>query len=332
MGIVQTDLILYSALRLGLADLRRNRFVLKDSYDQVISDPFLKDQWGEAEAERLVKMLDKNIEIYMAHKQSINSAKFPCFVIKMGSAQEDSNRESLGDYLETEKVDGASLGGAFPDARIVIENITPISYDNLTGQMTFGNNVNLDTLQVFDGHFVLDTKNNKKYEIEVVIGNHDLILKEPSKDVDLTNMKIVTGDINMANDKKTIWYFENHTIECWSSDSVECVYLWTILMLILQRYKLTLFDARGFNIASYSYGPIEQYQPEDPNVLFYREVPIRGRVAHTVIESTNKLIGAIGVELGICGATSPEGLKEILDNQLWKNCRDFCDPSDGKEE
>lgn len=328
---MQTDLILFSALRLGLADLRRNKFVLEAAYDQLKTDPFLKDQWGESEVKRLTAMLDKNIEIYMAHKQNINSAKFPCFVIKMGGGQEDSAKESLGDYLQSEKVDGSKLGGAFPDGKIIIENVTPTSYDPLTGQMIFGDDVDLDKLQVFDGHFVLDIKNNKKHEITLVIGKNTLMI-EPVKDISLTNMKITTGDLNMSNEGKTIWYWENHVIECWSSDSVECIYLWTILMLILSRYKLNLFDGRGFCISSYSYGPIEQYNPEDPNVLYYREVPIRGRVSHNFIESTVPLIGAIGVNLGICGATSPEDLKDILSEQIWKNCRENCDLTGKKEE
>jgi hypothetical protein len=330
MGIFQADLVLFSALKLGLADLRRNKFVLKDAYEQVVDDPFLKDQWGEAEAERFVKLIDKNIEIYLAHKQSINSAKFPCFVIKLGGATEDSSRESLNDYLESEKIDGSSLGGAFPDSKILAENITPVSYDALTGQMTFGDSVDLDALQIFDGHYVLDTKNNKKHEITLVIGSHDLMI-EPTKDIDLTNLKITTGDINMAHEKKSVWYWESHSIECWSSDSVECIYLWTILMVILARYKQPLFDARGFNIGSYNYGPIEQYNPEDPNNLYYREVSIRGRVANTVIESTNPLISGVGLDLGICGATEPAAIKEIIDNQLWGNCRETCDSTDKKE-
>lgn len=321
MSIAQTDLIIFSALKLGLADLRRNKFALKDAYSQLTTDPYLKEAWGEAEAERLVKLLDKNIDIYLAHKQTIGSAKFPCFVIKMGSATEDSSRESLNDYQESEKVDSSTLGGAFPDNKIILENITPTSYDKLTGQMTFGDGVDLDSSQVFDGHFVLDTKNNKKYEITLVLGSKDLMI-DPVNDIDLTNIKIISGDIDLAHETKKVWYLESHVIECWSSDSVECIYLWTILMVILARYKLTLFDARGFALASYNYGPIEQYQPEDPNNLYYREVSIRGRVEHSVIESTNQLIGAISVGLGIEGATSPEAIKDLINNQMWKNCRD----------
>lgn len=321
MSITQTDLIIYSAIKLALADLRRNKFVVKDAYSQLTTDAYLKEAWGEAEAERLVKLLDKQVDVYMAHKQSIGSAKFPCFVIKMGPGTEDSSRESLNDYQQSENVDGSTLGGAFPDSKIIAENLTPISYDKLTGQMTFGDDVNLDTLQAFDGHFILDTKNNKKYEITLVLGAKDLMI-DPVSDIDLTNLKIVTGDINMAHEKKSIWYNESWSIECWSSDSTECIHLWTILMVILARYKLSLFDNRGFALSSYNYGPIEQYQPEDPNVLYYREVSIRGRVEHSVIESTNQLIGALSVGLGIEGATSPEAIKELIDNQMWKNCRD----------
>jgi len=330
MGLFQADITLSVAIKLGLADLRRNKFLLWQAFEELANDPLYKDQYGKSEQERIAALLDRQIMVYSSHRPP-DSAKYPCFVIKLGGGQEDSGRESLNDYPESEQVDSNSLGGAFPNEKIIAEDITPISYDKNTGIITFNSATDLDALRVFDGHFILDAINNKKYPITLVLGASELMI-DPVQDINLTNLKIVTKDKNYAHTKKTLWYWETHSIEAWSTDSVECIYLWNILLYILIRYKQPLLDNRGFSIGTYSYGPIQQYNPEDPNSLYYREVTLRGRVAHTVITETKPLIGGISTGVGICGATSPEQLKEILSSQGWSGCRDACSPTDKKPE
>jgi hypothetical protein len=330
MGLFQSDVTLYVFLKVAMADLRRNKFLLEQAFEDLANDSLYKDQYGKSEQERIAALLDKQIMVYSGHRPP-DTAKYPCFAIKLGGGQEDSGRESLNDYPESEQVDSNSLGGAFPNEKIIAEDLTPISYDKNTGTITFNSATDLDALRVFDGHFILDTVNNKKYPIILVLSSSQLLI-DAVQDINLTNLKIVTKDKNYAHSKKTLWYWETHSIECWSTDSVECIYLWNILMYCLIRYKQPLLDNRGFSIGTYSYGPIQQYNPEDPNSLYYREVTLRGRVAHTVITETKPLIGGVNTGVGICGATSPEQLRELLDSQGWSGCRNACDPSDEKPE
>lgn len=330
MGLFQADVILYTCLKLGLADLRRNKFLLEQAFEELASDVLYKDQYGKKEQERIAALLDKQIMVYSSHRPP-DSAKYPCFVIKLGGGQEDSGRESLNDYPESEQVDSNTLGGAFPNEKIILEDLTPINYDKNTGIITFDHSVNLDSSRVFDGHFILDTVNNKKYPITLVLSSSQLMI-DPVQNINLTNLKITTKDKNYSHSKKTLWFWESHQVEVWATDSVECIYLWNILMYILIRYKQPLLDNRGFSIGTYSYGPIQQYNPEDPNSLYYREVTLRGRVAHSVITETKPLIGGISTGVGICGATSPEQLRELLSEQGWSGCRDACSPTDKKPE
>ena len=330
MGIFQADVALHTFLKIALADMRRNKFLLQQAFEDLANDSLYKDQYGKSEQERIAALLDRQIMIYSGHRPP-DTAKYPCFVIKLGSGQEDSGRESLNDYPESEQVDSNTLNGAFPNEKIIAEGLTPISYEESTGTITFNLDTDLDTLRVFDGHFILDTINNKKYPIILVLNKSQLLI-DSVHDINLTNLKIVTKDKNYSHTKKTLWFWENHTIEAWSTDSLECIYLWNILMYALMRYKQPLLDNRGFSIGTYSYGPIQQYNPEDPNSLYFRDVSLRGRVSHSVITETRPLIGGINTGVGLCGATSPEQLREILSEQGWDGCRNPCSPTDEKPE
>lgn len=321
--IFQTDLIWYSSLMAGLADLRKNRFVLEDAYSNIMCDPYLKDAYGKKEVENFKAFLDRKIYVFTEHRLP-DQATFPCIVINVGSGDEDKAKDAIGDSFQQERVDPATLGGVFPTPMILVPPCTPEHFDPLTGQITFGNDVSLNKSNVYEGQYVFDEINKKFYQIQLVIDDSNLLLEEGLNPApNLTGMTIRPSQNLVGHIRRSIWAWENIELELHASDAVEVLYLYTIVMTMLIRYKKTLWDARNWAISSVKYGPIQKTSPQDdPNNLYARVISIAGRVEHSAIESTAPLIDGVGTDFRIDDMKTPDAFLDQATKQGWEGEED----------
>lgn len=171
-----------------------------------------------------------------------------------------------------------------------------------------------------------DSVNKKFYQIELVLDDNNLLI-EAGQSPNLKDMaiyrtpKISSG--NVKHTKRSIWYWETHTFRLYSTDATELLYLFTLIIYVLNRYKKDLLDARNYQLSTYSYGEIYRASsPDDPNALFARDITLRGRVEHSYIENTSPILDGIIRELkiGVNGEElkTNEGLRPIVEKQGWK--------------
>jgi hypothetical protein len=293
--IAATDTIILTAFRIGLADIRRNPYLIDDIMCQFMEDPYLKDSWGKQQIDRFKDFLAKRQINVVMETRLPDLSKLPAIVIKIGGGSEDPQKQGLGDSDHYDSVEASTLGGIFADPNIILGPVTPESYDPATGELTFSVDVSLDT--VFEGQFVYDEVNKQAYEIQVVLDKHTLLLDTDLK-ADFTNMTIRPTKNIVKHSKKSIWFYEDYTITCISTEPNELMFLYSLCLYILGRYKKTLFEARNFEVGTYSYSPVYVPNPsDDTNLLFARDLNLRGRVQHTFIESTNQIIQGISPEL-----------------------------------
>jgi hypothetical protein len=186
--------------------------------------------------------------------------------------------------------------------------------------MTFGAGINLITSNIFDTQFVFDSVNEKYYPITLVLDSSNLLIELPAgAKPNFTNMTITRQKESYGSIRRSIWVWETHSLEMMSTDATELLYLFTIVMYILGRYKKHLWQERNFTVATLSYTPIYRVTtPEDPNNVYAREISIRGRVEQNWIESTRPLIGGVNTELLIADMKSPEAILPEVDNQGWR--------------
>lgn len=317
MAIFQTDMLFYSAIQVGLADMRKNKYVLDDAYSELVNDKYLKNLYGKKEIDNFRSFIDRKIWLFTEHRQP-DQAAFPCIVIKIGPGKEDNPKDALGDSYQSEVVSPASLGGVYRVPQILVGPITPDDYDVATGQVTFGSNVNLTTSNVFPGQFLYDTVNGKSYEIQLVLDDSNLLIDAAlNPPPDLTNMIIKPTRDSIGQIRRSIWAWETVELTVFATDAVEVFYLYTILMYLLLRYKKPLFDARNFAISYCSYSELSKAET-DPNILYYRTITVNGRVEHSVIESSKPIIAGIDMELDISGAVTNPSLENEVTAQGWQ--------------
>ena len=316
MSIFQTDLVFYSAFSAALADLRRNVFVIDDAYSNLRTDPFLRKLYGEKEVERLKNFLTKEISIFVEHRTP-DLAKFPSISIRCGGGHESEDKDALGDSFQQERVDPDTLGGAYAENSIIIGPVTPQSYDPLTGTITFSNDIDLSASNVFDTQYVYDSVNQKYYHIELVLDSSNLLI-EPNSKPNLTNMLITKSKKSLGHVRRSIWFWETNSIDLMATSGTDVMYLFTIVMIILVRYKKQLFDARNYAASSISYSELMRISPQDdPNNVYGRTITIRGRVENNAIESTHPLIGGVNMDFKIADMTSPQAVLNSEIDPLW---------------
>src|SRR5271166_4990536 len=112
--IFQADLVHASALRVAIADMRRNQYLLEDAYSNLLTDPYLKKLYGLKEVERFKTFISKDIEVFVKHRPP-DHIKFPYVCVVVGQADEDAAKDALGDSYQTEHISPAVLGGAVSD-------------------------------------------------------------------------------------------------------------------------------------------------------------------------------------------------------------------------
>ena len=321
MSVFQADLVWGTALRAAIADMRKNQYLLEDAYKDLLKDPYLRKLYGLKEVERFKAFISKDIEVFVRHRPP-DHIKFPYICIHVGGGDEDAPKDALGDSFQSENRSPESLGGAVSDNSTVLGPVTPLSFDSLTGTVTFGPGVDLIASKVFDTQFVIDTVNNKAYPIELVLDSSNLLI-EPLPDgtnINLTNMQIKRTPNFLGAVRRSMWLWRTDTLELAATDGNECMYLFTLVMYILLRYKKQLWDMRNFAAATISHSALERLSSEsDPNNVYAITINIRGRTELSAIESVQPLIGGIDTQIKIADMTSPPAvLQQEGPNPLWE--------------
>lgn len=321
MSIYQGDIIIITAMRAALADIRRNQFLIDDIMCQFIKDPLLKKAYGQTQVDRFKEFLRREINILMETKLP-DTSKLPAIIIKMGPGIEDSQKQGLGDSDTFMDVSPDTLGGVFPTDVLVAGPLTPESYDPNDGELVFKNPL---PDGVFEGQFVFDEVNRKSYVIQTVLSPYMLVIDTDLK-ANFTNMTIRPQSSMVQHNRKSIWFYETYTFMSMSTDPNELLYLWSLVMYTVGRYKKTLFEGRAFENMTISYSEIYPPNPGDTtNLLWARDVTIRGRVEHSFIESTNNLIEGIssdlliGIDVGVnVNLAADQTSKALWDEQVSK--------------
>jgi hypothetical protein len=293
--ISATDAIILTAIRLGIDDIRRNQYLIDDIMSQFEDDQYLKQSWGKQQIDRFKDFMQKiKINVVMETRLP-DTSKLPAIVVKIGGGQEDPSKQGLGDSNHYENVDPSSTLGKFESPLIILGPITPESFDSSTGEINFSDSVNLTS--VFPGQFVFDEVNKIAYEIQMVLDDHTILI-DTGLNPNLQGMSIRPTNNYVRHTKKSIWFYENYTLTCISTEPNELMFLYSLVLYILGRYKKNLFEARNFEISTYAYSEVYPPNPsDDTNILFARDVNMRGRVQHTFIESTDLVIEGISPDL-----------------------------------
>ncbi len=225
MGAQLTEMVIETVLRDGLGDLRANPGKLDDLFSKFTEAQFL-NQYGQTQINRLKTYIANN-QIRLVHAWSMVPTSVPCFSIQLIRSDEVENLQQLGD----EELDEEETITPAP----VIENVTPGTYDTLTGKMTVISVTDLSTVRpgmIFkdadDAEFTIVSASNLSGNKYLNIGRG----QTPT----LTGDGQITRPISITRmERGMIRLRETITIGCHAKDDIHITkYLYYILMYILK--------------------------------------------------------------------------------------------------
>ena len=269
-GIFCGDIIIRSALIEGIADLRRNPYLLPFVFASLKYDELTKKEYGVKEINQGCKWFLKT-EIPVAFSARIDKPKFPIVTI----SQMDSSEQEMtfSDTHYTPQEDSSLFDPALTDPFI------PVSYVASTGTMVVPDSVSANLILapgqlIFDdvgvGHPILTVTD--AVTVTIAVGCTASFTRAVIKGA--TPAQIVTIE--------SVKESETYQIGCHvEGDPTHLIFLHAIVRFILLRYKQTLLEERGFERSTTKSSDFMRNGQFEAENVFSRHITLSGFVQNS---------------------------------------------------
>ncbi len=297
-GIWQGDVIIKAMLERGLEDLRKNDWLINHALESLMINPYIADRYGKANIEACKTWFKNNkIDIYMRPRNDKDLP--PCITITPGSAPEKIDMKHMADLSVNRRLLlPLEIGKPIP---FVVKPFIPVSYDSSTGEV----GINPDTIgfgSISPGMILVNPTNGEGY---VIIGvNPGIINVEAGLNIDASQLAVVPKHSFYEARIEHAFFQENYTIGCWAHGDVQTlIWLHTLVMYTILRYRESLLEAAGFAESSVSSGEIL----EDPNyegpggeLGFVRLIQLTGQTESSWLKQPHRFIETVVIEEPQC--------------------------------
>jgi hypothetical protein len=321
-GIVPSDILIRTAIIAGLKDLRDNPFLLDYVFNWYSTDDLTKNIYGDSEKRR-AKNWFLNNEISVSMNFRTDDPKFPMIAIGLQSSSED--QATLGDvnYDVSEETPSSEFGIKIDP---ILGPFTP-TYDPVTGYVIIPDG--FSTSEVFVNQILFSPSIKEGFVITDVLSDNRFVI-QTGLNVDFTNAIIMPIDSFYVVSIESCLFKETYLLKCFAqSDPVNLLYLHSILVFILYRYKQEFLEKRGFDRQVTSSGPMYVHQlPQSQNEMtFGRDVTLTGYCRQYWPKMISPKIQGVkinGIEI-VSGTTTPDALLALVQAQGWHMLDDNFD-------
>lgn len=324
MAIWQGDVFFRRIIDLILRDVRQNPWLIDDILSDFVTDPMLVNIYGQKEIQNAKRWFTENdISVFLSHRMDME--KMPCITISVGNNVEDKSLSRLADMTPfVETLQPSQVGKSI---NYIIPPFEYISYDQATGFFTVPPETNLAIVQ--PGMVVVDPDDGIGFLILSKTGNGISIA--PGTVITFTQIGIIPQYMIFRARREVATFQESISIGCHAhGDPNALLWLYSIVMYGLLRYREGVFETRNFQISSLQTTEMvrnDAFQEIGENV-YSRFINISGQVENTWIKAPKSIIEAINLAdnttgvytagLVIVGADGAE-VPEVVDatQEIW---------------
>ena len=282
--IFQGDLRIKAAITLGLEDISKNQWLVNDILADTVSNEHMRRFYG-TQIESCKQWLTNNrINIFLSERD--DKVEFPSIIIELGTSNEKSDMKHMGD-LSTESVNLLPNDINKPIPYVVKPAMG--SYNSTTGIFTFSGTIDLSA--VVQGMIVVNPITSVGYVIQSVASLTEVNL--------LPGMTIIAGSFGVIPQYQ---YYEtkiSHTfmqetyrVSCHCLDQQTLLWLHSIVVYSLLRYRQTLLEKDGFAESLISSGkmyPNGDYS-DAGQVIWSRDINLTGQVENRWLNQPHRII------------------------------------------
>jgi hypothetical protein len=325
MSLFLGDLRIKAAITLGLEDISKNNWLLDDILGDTVGNEYMKRFYG-SQIESCRQWLDNN-RIHVLLSERDDRVEFPSVVIELGTSNEKPDLKHMAD-MSTESVTLYPNDINKPIPYIV--RPAAGSYDSGTGIFTFGSTVDLST--IVKGQVLVDPATGNGFIIQSVLSANQVMLLMGLSPNAATYGIIPQFQTYEAKVGHTFMQ-ESYKITCNSMDQNSLLWLWSITVYNLLRYRQVLLEKDGFAESMISSGKI--YPNPDYSdagqVIWSRDITLVGQVEsrwwsqpHRYLESVS-LGNGDGFTGGVKILSNLTDTVEDLNTVNWSTLRDIAE-------
>ena len=309
-GIFQGDIIIRTAIVAAINDLRANPWALEYVFSSLTHDELTEKTYGQKEIDKAINWF-LSTDIPIVNSLRVDNIRLPCISVALQESTEVENTLADKNYDTSE---------IYQDVYPILFGPFSCGYDPATGEMILPVEV-FDRVVPHQGMMIEDAKKNRFTMLEVE-GNK--IVLGPNLLIDTTSMYIRSQfpqrvQLEAAN------FRESYVIGCHSrGEPYECLYLHSIVLFAMLRYRQKYLEARGFGRSAVSSTDIRVNDQFDAEIVFSRFITLSGftrqfwpkdigsAIESVLVKDTSRNVSnAVVVEENAWGwgATAKEGIK-----------------------
>lgn len=289
MGIFQLDLIIKTAIDLGMEDMRKNPWLIDDMLSDCITNQYLKDKYGQKQIDACKEwLLNNQIDIYMRPRN--DKDRLPCITIAPGRSPEKEEMKHMADQsTETVMLLPQVIGKSI---NYIVKPFTPEGYDINTGIVSVPSNININTVRA--GMILIDPDKAEGFIIRDVVGNGIEI--DPNIQLDATRLAVLPSKPYYEARREHTFFQQECTITCVThGDPQTTVWLHSIVLYSILRYRESLLEAQGFTQSSLYSSSLDDhpyYSGPNGEQAYQQSINLSGQVENSWIKTPRRFIEA----------------------------------------
>jgi hypothetical protein len=291
-GIFQGDIIIKTAIDLGIEDMRKNPWLIDHMLSDLVKIGYFSDKYGQKQIDACKEWFrNAQIDVYMRARE--DKDRLPCVTIQMGPSNEKPDMKTMADQsTDTTILMPQEIGKPIP---YVVKPFVPVGYDQHTGLVEVPSSVDLGSIAA--GMILVNPAKGQGYTITEV--NPDGIYIEPGLEIQASQFGVLPQYQYYKARIEHSFFDETYMIGCHAhGDTQTLLFLWSIVKYSILRYRESLLEANGFAESSISSaGPDfdEAFTTAGGEKAWTRFMTLNGQTENSWIKSPRRIIEVVNL-------------------------------------
>jgi hypothetical protein len=287
MSLFQGDVIIKTAVELGIEDLRKNPWLISHMLSDLVDIRYVKEKYGQAQIDACKEWLaNNNIDIYMRDVR--DKDRLPCVTIGVDASNEKVDMKFMADQSTKDVVLlPQEINKPLP---YMVPPFVPTGYNMATGEISVPDSVPLTI--VIAGMILVNPENGQGFEILGV--TDDAILIEPNLAFEASQLGVLPHFRYYKARVEHTFFQESYAIGCHAhGDAQNAIWLHNIVLYSLLRYRESLLEANGFAesvINNFPLQPNPNYSGPGGEEAWMRRITLTGQVENSWVKSPRRFI------------------------------------------
>ncbi len=285
IGLSFSDLVVRSAIIVGLQELRTRPDWIDYAFEGLVADELTADKYGTEERDR-AKAWFLRTKIPVVAAQRLQSVETPTVVTVLMQQDVEANNK-----LDDRHYDPYEYSGGWPD---LCPPFVPTSFSPSTGVMALPA-VTVAAVYVVPGQVLVDRLGRSTKVLEKLDDSTIRI----ARNVPLEASGLVVRGKYPAKavTLRSAYFDESFVVSCHDrGDEAHVLWLYVLVKLTLLRVRRRLLEGRGFEVSSISGSDIRraEYFDDASQPGYVRSLTLRGKVLNAWPDDESAVVESVG--------------------------------------